>query len=113
MDRNPLVMLVARNIEAIMARQGTNANAVAKRLGTNPTLLYDILSGKSKSPRLDTLHKIAVTGLGVPVSALLMEPSEADLDHEIVQTFAMMPPLERRRMLSMAQAWLSEPANAS
>jgi transcriptional regulator with XRE-family HTH domain len=106
-------MLVARNIEAIMSQKGTNANAVAKRLGTNPTLLYDILSGKSKSPRLDTLHKIAVIGLGVPVSALLMEPTEADLDQEVVQTFAMMPPDVRRRMLHMAQAWLSEPASAS
>lgn len=106
-------MLVAQNIETIMSRKGMNAFAVAKRLGTNPTLLYDILSGKSKSPRLDTLHKIAVIGLGVPVSALLVEPAEDDLDQEIVQTFAMMPPDVRRRMLHMAQAWLAEPANAS
>jgi transcriptional regulator with XRE-family HTH domain len=112
MERDALVQLVAQNIETIMARKGTNSNAVAKRLGTNPTLLYDILSGKSKSPRLDTLHKIAVIGLGVPVSALLMEPGEDDLDQEIVQTFGLMPPDVRRRMLQMAQAWLAQPASA-
>lgn len=112
MERDALVQLVARNIEAIMARKGTNPNAVAKRLGTNPTIIYDILSGKSKSPRLDTLHKIAVIGLGVPVSALLMEPDEDELDREIAQTFGLMPPSDRRRLLSMAQAWMAQAASA-
>ena len=112
MERDPLVMLVAHNIEAIMARKGLNAAEVARRLGTNPTLIYDILSGKSKSPRLDTLHKIAKLGLGVPVSSLLQEPSEDAVDREIVEIFGMMQAEDRRRFLSMALAFLDRPAIA-
>ncbi|MBK8909160.1 MAG: helix-turn-helix domain-containing protein [Rhodospirillales bacterium] len=108
MERDALTMLVARNIEAIMTRKGTNAAEVARHLGTNPTLVYDILSGKSRNPRLDTLHKIAVKGLGVPVSALLYEPTDQELDQELVQAFASLPPADRTRLLAMIRAYVQQ-----
>ena len=65
-------MLVAANIEAAMARRGINPAELARRAGTNSTGVYDILSGKSRSPRLDTIAKIA-SALSVPISALFEE----------------------------------------
>lgn len=108
MERDALTMLVARNIEAIMAQKGLNAAEVARRLGTNPTLVYDILSGKSRNPRLDTLHKIAVKGLGVPVSALLFEANDDDLDQALMQTFASLPAQERAKLLGLMQAYAAQ-----
>lgn len=108
MERDDIVMLVARNIEAVMARKGTNPAEVARRSGINPTGVYDILSGKSRSPRLDTLHKIAVQGLGVSFMSLFAEPSDDALDQELIETIGLMPGNERQRFLAMARAFLAQ-----
>ncbi len=100
--------LVAANIAAAMERQKTNCAEVARRAGTGPTSVYDIVSGKSKNPRLDTLRKIAEQGLGVPLIALFVPEEEAELDQEILQVFARMPLERRRDLLALAQALLSQ-----
>ena len=112
MERDDLVMTVARNIEAAMARKGTNPAEVARRAHLNPTAVYDILSGKSRSPKLDTLNKIAVMGLNMPVSALLVEPSEDELSQELVETLGLLGPDDRRRFLTMLRAWSGGAASA-
>jgi len=112
MERDVIVMLVARNIEAAMKRRGTNPAEVARRAGINPTGVYDILSGKSRSPRLDTLHKIAIAGLQMPFSALFAEPGEDELDQQLIETLGMMAGDDRRRFLAMARALLSQAATA-
>lgn len=106
MERDTVVMLVAQNLEAAMVRKGTNPAETARNAGLNRTGVYDIISGKSRSPRLDTLHKIAVLGLGIPLSALFAEPSEDLLHQELVETFGMMPVEDRQRFLAMARALL-------
>jgi len=106
-----VVMIVARNLEATMARKGTNPSEVARRSGLNPTGVYDILSGKSRSPRLDTLNRIAVQGLGVPLAALLAEPSEDDLSQELIEVIGLLPAGERRRVLAMIRAMASVPTS--
>lgn len=90
-----------------MARKGSNPSEVARRAGINPTGVYDILSGKSRSPRLDTLSRIAVQGLGVPLASLLADPSEDDLSQELIETIGLLPPDERRRVLAMIRALLT------
>lgn len=104
------MIMVARNLEAAMARKGTNPSEVARNAGVNPTGVYDILSGKSRSPRLDTLHKIAVQGLGVPLSSLFSNPSDDQLDQELLEAIEMMPGEDRRRILTMVRALLGSPA---
>ena len=106
MERDALVMLVARNLQDAMTRKGTNAAEVARNAGLNPTGVYDIISGKSRSPRLDTLHKIAVRGLGIPLAVLFSEPSEDLMHQELIETIGMMPGADRRRFLAMARALL-------
>jgi len=110
MDRDYFVMMVAHNIEAAMARKGTNPAEVARNAGINPTGVYDILSGKSRSPRLDTLHKIAVRGLGVPLSVLFDSPNDDLLSQEIVETAGMMSNDDRKRLLAMARALIGLPS---
>ena len=112
MERDQLVMMVARNIEAAMARKGTNPAEVARRAHLNPTAVYDILSGKSRSPKLDTLHKIAVQGLNMPVSALLSEPSEDELSQELFEALGLLPAQDRQRFLTMLRAWTVDAASA-
>jgi transcriptional regulator with XRE-family HTH domain len=104
MERDAIVMLVARNLKAAMERKDTNPSEVARRAGINPTGVYDILSGKSRSPRLDTLHKIAVKGLGMPFHILFADPAEDRLDQELLETIGMMASDDRRRFLAMARA---------
>lgn len=105
MERDKITMLVVRNIEAAMARKGLTPAEVQRRADMGQTGLYDILKGKSRSPRIDTLEKLATRGLGVPVASLLMEPSEDDTDQELVEILGMLPPDERRRFLNIARAY--------
>jgi len=108
MERDTVVMLVASNLKSVMDRKGTNPSDLARRAGINPTGVYDILSGKSRSPRLDTLHKIAI-GLGVPFSSLFAEPQEVALDQELLEALGQMAAADRQRFLLMARALLSPP----
>ena len=110
MERDVIVMLVAQNIEAAMKRKGTNPSEVARRAKINPTGVYDILSGKSRSPRLDTLNKIAVHGLFMPLSALFVEPSDDEIDQELIEAIGLMPGEDRRRFLAMARALVAQAA---
>lgn len=105
MERDEITMLVVRNIEATMARKGLTPAEVQRRADMGQTGLYDILKGKSRSPRIDTLQKLAIRGLGVPVASLLMDPSEDDIDQELVEILGMLPPEERRRFLNIARAY--------
>ena len=97
-------MLVAANIQAAMTRGGINAADLARRAKLNPTGVYDILSGKSRSPRLDTIHKIA-SALGVPISLLFEEKTDTELRHAIISAIEALPDVERRRILATARAW--------
>ena len=106
MERDAITMTVARNLESLMEARQTNASEVARRAGINPTGVYDILSGKSRSPKIETLGKIA-GALGVPIATLFEEAGEAELRSEIVALFAQLPPDERDRLLLIARAWLA------
>lgn len=111
MERDAIVMLVARNIEELMARKEIKAPELARLAGLNPTGIYDILSGKSRSPRLDTLYKIA-GALGVPFNALFTEAAEELIDRELSEALGMMSREDRKRFLAMARALSAQPSSA-
>lgn len=97
-------MILASNLKEIMTQKGTNASQLAKAAKVNPTGVYDILSGKSRSPRLETINKIA-QALGVPPASLFQERSSDALKQEILDVFDRLPGDERRRLLLTAEAW--------
>lgn len=96
---------VARNIEAIMEAKGLNAAEVARRAQLNPTAVYDIIKVKIRSPRIETLSKIA-NALGVPVRILFEDRADADLAEELEAIFLRLPQADQERLLKTAQAWL-------
>jgi len=57
-------------LRALIAERKTTARALSRAVSTNDTLVRDILSGKSKNARGDTVAKIA-EHLGVPIEELM------------------------------------------
>lgn len=105
MERDDLVMIVARNIEATMKRREMNPASLARAASMNPTGIYDILSGKSRSPRLDTIHKIA-KALNVPVYYLFEDDMARKSRDEVLEVYGQLPPEERSRLILTGRAWL-------
>lgn len=103
MERDPITMLVARNIQVLMDQVGMDAAKLGRAAGLNHTGIYDILKGKSRNPRLDTITKIAAA-LGVPVSLLFEEKGDDDLKTEIIALVSAMPPDDRVRARSVIRA---------
>lgn len=107
MERPKINMLVARNIDILMRAKDLDPAKLARRAGINPTGIYDILKGKSKSPKIETLGKIAL-GLGVPLPALLSEVSDDHLKQDLMFVFENLPDHEKKRLIQTGQAWLSD-----
>ena len=100
-----MTLIVAANIEAHMSARGITAAELARNAKINATGVYDILSGKSRSPRLETLEKLSAA-LRVPLVQLLSQPSDAAKKEQIAQVFEQLPEGEQKRLLLTAQAWL-------
>ena len=92
-----------------MAEKGLTAAEVRRRAGLNQTGLYDILHGRSQNPRLDTIEKIAIKGLGVPVWWLLREEQSRSIDDQLNCALDLLPLSSRKMILRMAEALISEP----
>ncbi|MDY6922781.1 MAG: helix-turn-helix domain-containing protein [Pseudomonadota bacterium] len=75
-------------LRQVIKDRGMSPRAVSRAVSDNDTLVRDILSGKSRNPRSDTMAKIA-DHLGVPVSELV--PSGDTGSPEILERFAELP----------------------
>lgn len=102
-------MVVAGNIKALMEARGLDAAKLGRAAGLNPTGIYDILSGKSQSPKIATIAKIANT-LGVPVASIFETASDAELRNEFLSVIQRLPQAQRELLLRTAQAWSDEVA---
>lgn len=108
MQRDEITMLVAHNIEALMEQKEMDAAKLARASGLNPTGIYDILKGKSRSPKVETIAKIA-KGLGVPIS-VIFSGSHAPGEDELMAIYEQLDPDRRAMLLQAAQAWLGHDA---
>lgn len=104
MTRDELSMMIAANLQDAMDRRGLNAAEVARRAEINTSGVYDILTGRSRSPRLDTIHKIA-KALKVPVASLFEEKRISELRAAIIEAVEALPEEDRTRILDAARAW--------
>lgn len=102
-------MLVARNIEALMEQRNLDAAKLARASGLNPTGIYDILKGKSRSPKIETIAKIA-KGLGVPVSVIFSGQAAVERQDELMEVFDQLPADKRALLMQAAKSWLPESA---
>jgi transcriptional regulator with XRE-family HTH domain len=111
MDRDELSMTVAHNIGALMTARGMDAAKLARAARINPTGVYDILSGKSRSPKIETISKIA-KGLNVPVSAIFEDRARQDVERDLMNILMQLPEEQRRLLTATAQAWLAQNESA-
>jgi transcriptional regulator with XRE-family HTH domain len=111
MQRDDISMIVARNIAALMTARGMDAAKLARASNINATGVYDILSGKSRSPKIETVDKIA-KGLGVPLAAIFEDQGRDDLARDLLGILEQLPEAQRLLLLRTAQAWLTEQAQA-
>lgn len=65
---------LAKELKRRMAVHGLSQKGLAKRAGLNDTAVRDILSGRSKHPRQDTIQKLA-SALGCSVAELMDDSS--------------------------------------
>ena len=73
-----LKMIAARNIQALIEKRGLPPVGLAREANLNRTGVFDILKGRVKNPRLDTMEKIA-TAIGVTVQELLTDMPDDSL----------------------------------
>ena len=104
MERAELVQIVSENIQLAMVERSLNAAEVARRAKLNPTAVYDIIKGKIRSPRLDTIEKIA-DALGVGTLYLMQRRSDDDIREKLLSAFEALPEIERGRLALPADAW--------
>lgn len=104
MDRDEITMMVAANIEGLMKHKKLSPPRLAEKAKLNPTAIYDIISGKSRSPRLETISKIA-NALEVPISMLFEQRTDAELRSQIIEAFARLTSDEKTLLLQTARAW--------
>lgn len=98
------------NLQRLMDEKQLNAPEIARRSGLNRRMIYDILEGRSQSPKVETVFKIA-SGLGVHPGEIMgfgaqvaLHPTLADLLRQYPQDeqeqlakalVALRPPLAK------------------
>lgn len=97
-------MLVAQNIEALMKAKGMDAAKLGRASELNATGIYDILSGKSQSPKIGTIAKIA-KGLGVPVASIFSGDTDTELRNSLLAILDQLPEDQQALLLKTAEAW--------
>lgn len=101
-------MLVAQNISTLMEARGLDAAKLARRADLNPTGIYDILSGKSRSPKIETIGKIA-RALNVPISVIFDSDPSSRLQDDLMSIYETLPEDQKRLLLQTARAWAGQP----
>jgi transcriptional regulator with XRE-family HTH domain len=96
-------------LRALLKERGTTARAVSRDIGTNETLIRDILSGKSANPQAMTMARIA-EALGVPLSEFFTggDGSEALPAHELAE-LPMIGPVQAGAWLALDDTSQDEP----
>jgi transcriptional regulator with XRE-family HTH domain len=96
-------------LRELLKERGTTARAVSRDIGTNETLIRDILSGKSANPQAMTMARIA-EALGVPLSEFFTggDGSEALPAHELAE-LPMIGPVQAGAWLALDDTSQDEP----
>lgn len=96
------------NLRYFLDQKGVSMNELLRKAGLGQTGIFDILNGRTQSPRLSTLEKIA-EALHTTVADLLMDHQRADAEREMLAAFAQLPEHDQERLVQTAQAWLRKP----
>lgn len=105
-DEFNMSRILAANLRREMERQELSMAALSRKAGTNATQVYDILNERTRSPRLETVEKLA-EALHVNVLDLLTLGQRAQAESELLSVFRMLGSDDRQRLLEVALAWSS------
>lgn len=95
-------------IRELIQERGTTARAVSREIGGGDTLLRDILSGKSRNARGDTLPRIAAH-FGVPLEDLLIEDKDAPAPRHAITALPLLGKVQAGAWLEIDDLTQSEP----
>lgn len=93
---------LSETLTALMREKGTNPTALAAAIGRNKTAVRDIMIGKSRNPRRDTLEKLAKE-LDVPVERLISAGVPPDQEQRLVSAFRRLPKDVQERHLALLE----------
>lgn len=99
---------IADNLAAAVKADGRAPRAIALAAGLNHTAIRDILTGKTNSPRADTLERLAAA-MNVPLATLTR--GEQPLDSGLAELLGQLTEAERLKAEGYIRALLdSRPA---
>lgn len=96
------------NLRYFLDHRDISMNELSRKAGLGQTGIFDILNGRTQSPRLATLEKIA-EALGTTVTDLLQDNRRAEAEREILAAFSQLPAPDQERLLQTARAWMRKP----
>lgn len=82
--------------------------ALSRLAGTNETQVFDILNQRTRSPKLETVEKIA-RALSLNVIDLLTTGQRSEAEREILKAFGQLSQADQARLIATAEAWVSRP----
>ncbi|MBT9385501.1 helix-turn-helix transcriptional regulator [Pseudooceanicola sp. CBS1P-1] len=106
MEQPDMSAILATNLRAQMERRSLSMAQLSRKAGTNDTAVYDILKQRTRSPKLDTIAKLA-DALEVRVIDLLTSGDRSAAEQEILAIFERLSPQDQQRLLLTARAWKS------
>lgn len=104
MKRDAVSQIIAQNLTRILADRGMSALALGEKVGMGRSSVYDILTGRSLSPKVSTVAKLA-EGLGVPLSDMFLTQEQIEAQSEMLKAYNRLPEDEQRRLANVARAW--------
>lgn len=95
-------------LQVIMAEKGLKAPEIARLAGVNRRMVYDIIEGRSQSPKIETIFKIA-DALKVHPGELLGFGPQMPLHPRLAELLQQYP-IDDQERLASALAQLRPPA---
>jgi SOS-response transcriptional repressor LexA len=105
-----MISIDKERLRALIAERKTTPRAVSRAVGSNDTLVRDILSGKSRNPQASTMAKIA-EHLGAPIGELMTGVETPDAAGQ-PPSFAELPligPVQAGAWLALDDSSQDEP----
>lgn len=96
-------MSLIENILGLIEETGIKPKAAAAEAGLGATAIYDILKGRNKSPRLETLQKIARV-YGVTVEDLTSDKPASDMIKDVTKMMLDMTPAQQAQARAVIDA---------
>lgn len=104
MNRDAVSQIITQNLARILEERGISALALGEKVGMGRSSVYDILAGRSQSPKVSTVAKLA-EGLGVPLSDMFLTQAQVEAQSEMLKAYNRLPEDEQRRLAQVARAW--------